>query len=46
LGEQLYSSRINSGKSEIDLSNQPGGIYFITLKTEQGTINKKLIINR
>ncbi|TAL62803.1 MAG: DUF1565 domain-containing protein, partial [Bacteroidetes bacterium] len=23
LGEQLYSSRINSGKSEIDLSNQP-----------------------
>ncbi|TAL56740.1 MAG: T9SS type A sorting domain-containing protein [Bacteroidetes bacterium] len=46
LGEQLYSSRINSGKSEIDLSNQPGGIYFITLKTEQRTINKKLIINR
>ncbi|TAL56739.1 MAG: T9SS type A sorting domain-containing protein [Bacteroidetes bacterium] len=46
LGEQLYSSRINSGKSEINLSNQPGGIYFITLKTEQRTINKKLIINR
>ena len=30
----------------IDLSDKPSGIYFIQIKTEQGTINKKLIISR
>ncbi|MBI4947900.1 MAG: T9SS type A sorting domain-containing protein [Bacteroidetes bacterium] len=46
LGEKIYSSKINLGKSEIDLSNQPNGIYFMQIKTDQGTANKKLIINK
>ncbi|MBI4945136.1 MAG: T9SS type A sorting domain-containing protein [Bacteroidetes bacterium] len=53
LGEMVYSSTINSDKSEIDLSSQPNGIYFLTIKTDsrrdgdpQGTANKKIIINK
>ena len=30
----------------LDLSSQPSGVYFITIKTEQGTANKKLIIQK
>ena len=45
-GEKIYSSTVNSNKSEIDLSSQPNGIYFIQLKTENGIANKKIIINK
>lgn len=44
LGEKIYSSVINSNKSEIDLSNQVNGIYFINIKADQGTATKKIII--
>jgi hypothetical protein len=33
-------------KSEIDLSKEPNGIYFLQLKIEQGIATKKLIINK
>jgi hypothetical protein len=46
VGEKIYQSAINSTKSEIDLSKQPNGIYFLQLKTEQGVATKKLIINK
>ncbi|MBI3500248.1 MAG: T9SS type A sorting domain-containing protein [Bacteroidetes bacterium] len=45
-GEKIYSSQINSTKTEITLSNQPQGIYFIQLKTAQGTANKKIVISK
>jgi hypothetical protein len=45
-GETIYSSQINSNKSEIDLSNHASGIYFLQLKTEQGTATKKIIIKK
>jgi len=31
-------------KTEIDLSTQPQGIYFLQLKTTEGIVNKKIII--
>lgn len=48
LGEKIYSSQtipiaIGTNKSEIDLSNQPQGIYFIKVISEKGTTVKKLI---
>jgi hypothetical protein len=46
IGEKIYSSQINSGKAEIDLSKQTSGIYFLNIKSEQGIINKKLILNK
>ncbi|MES2836019.1 MAG: choice-of-anchor tandem repeat GloVer-containing protein [Bacteroidota bacterium] len=46
LGETIYSSQINTSKTEIDLSNQPEGVYFINLKTENGNATKKIIISK
>lgn len=47
VGEKIYS--INNtplNNTTIDLSNQPNGIYFITIKTEEGVVTKKVIINK
>ncbi|CAN5266428.1 hypothetical protein BH09BAC5_BH09BAC5_12900 [soil metagenome] len=44
LGEIIYSSKINSDKAEIDLSNQPTGIYFATIQNGEEIIYKKIII--
>lgn len=47
IGEQVYSSKnIQLNIAKIDLSNQPSGIYFIKIKTEEGEISKKIIVNR
>ena len=46
LGEKIYPSSINLNKSEIDLISQPNGVYFISIKTENGVINKKIIMNK
>ena len=45
LGVQVYSklSTLNSQIS-IDLSNQPNGVYFLLLKTGQGEMNGKIVI--
>ncbi len=43
-GECIYQNICLSHNLQIDLSSQAKGIYFVQLKTEQGTINKKLII--
>ena len=45
-GEKIYSSINNSTKSEIDLSKQPNGIYFLQIKTSAGIANKKIIIQK
>lgn len=45
-GEKIYQSTTNTDKSEINLSSQPNGVYFLQLKTEQGTATKKIIINK
>lgn len=45
LGEKIYHDVISSGARnlQIDLSNQPDGIYFLTIKTGEATLSKKLI---
>lgn len=39
LGATIYSGRTEKGKAEIDLSNQPAGVYFV----KAGTATKKII---
>jgi len=44
----LYGSKICSNEEmnfQIDLSSQPNGIYFLQLKTDQGTEVKKIIVS-
>ncbi len=46
LGEEIYKSQMFSKTMIIDLSNELNGIYFIKLKSENGTATKKIIINK
>lgn len=46
IGERVYTSEIKLSNSEIDLHDQPNGIYFINIKTENGIVSKKIIINK
>lgn len=43
LGSIIYSTEIENVKTEIDLSNQSSGIYFVIIKTENNSITKKII---
>lgn len=45
LGQKLLKTKMLPIKTEIDLSAQPSGIYFITIKAEEKTFTQKLIIN-
>ena len=48
IGEQLVSEDlkqfIGEYTKEIDLTNKAKGIYFLEIETEDGVINKKLIL--
>ena len=49
LGELVYKESRKSTSNfttQVDLSNQPTGIYFITLQTESETLTKKVAFNR
>jgi alpha-tubulin suppressor-like RCC1 family protein len=41
-GQTIYESA--QFVEEIDLSNQPKGVYFLQIKSQEGIINKKLIL--
>ena len=45
-GECIHQQISKSTNQQIDLSSQPNGIYFLQLKTEQGVITKKIIIQK
>jgi hypothetical protein len=46
LGTTILKSKIESGKTEIDLTPQPTGIYFIRIYAPTGLImTKKIVIN-
>jgi hypothetical protein len=36
LGEEIYSTQLQEGTNDVDLSEQPSGIYFLTVKHEAG----------
>lgn len=47
LGEQDIKTKYSSdNKITIDISSLSNGIYFVNLKTEQGMVSKKVIINK
>jgi len=49
IGELIYSVRnpeVMSQRTELDLSNLPGGVYFITLRTSSISITKKISLIR
>ncbi|MCD6013300.1 MAG: hypothetical protein K0Q79_3162 [Flavipsychrobacter sp.] len=44
-GQKIYSAAVNSEKAEIDLRNQPKGIYFYQLQGDNGVLsNGKIIV--
>ncbi len=45
LGKSIYQNNNTSPNLQIDLSAQPNGVYFISIQTSEGNINKKLVIN-
>lgn len=44
LGQKVYTAKINSGKTVIDLKNQPKGVYLYYLQNEKGLIKTGKII--
>jgi len=45
-GECIYQHIGTSSNCQIDLSDAPDGIYFMQMKTDQGTANKKIIVQK
>jgi hypothetical protein len=47
IGEVVYSKKaLASSKEVINLSEQPNGSYFLTLKNDSGTVTKKIFISK
>ena len=46
LGEIVYFSKMNYDKSEIDLSKEPNGVYFLQITTDKGIARKKIVISK
>ena len=46
IGQIVFSKKINLPSAKVDLSNNPNGIYLFELKTSEGNITKKVILNR
>lgn len=49
IGEVVLSKKTNttsSRETKVDLSNNPDGIYLFQVKTSEGMITKKIVINR
>ena len=45
VGEKVFMKTSSTGKTEVDLSAQSDGIYFLHINNEKGTTTKKLIIS-
>ncbi|HNW89231.1 MAG TPA: T9SS type A sorting domain-containing protein [Bacteroidales bacterium] len=44
LGEKVYGAALNATKAEINLSEMPGGIYFVRINSESESQIEKIII--
>lgn len=42
-GNNVYQSNSTSSNFQIDLSAQPDGVYFISIQTHEGSVNKKIV---
>lgn len=45
IGKCVYQNNCNSSNSQIDLTSQPNGVYFVSIQTKEGTVNKKIIVS-
>lgn len=43
LGEKIYQSEIQNQKSEIDISQQPNGIYIVRVNGSKQSLNQRII---
>ena len=43
IGENIYSAKSNSNKTEVNLSRQEAGVYFVKVKTADGIAVKKIV---
>src|ERR1017187_4912418 len=46
LGNSIYSSTLQGGGQTIDLSAEANGVYFISITTNEGIVNKKIVISK
>jgi hypothetical protein len=47
LGKTIYSTRLNNETTEIDISNQPAGVYFVRVQNnKEGIVATKKIIKQ
>jgi uncharacterized delta-60 repeat protein len=46
LGEKCFTTTVNSQQETVNLSSQPNGLYFLQLKTDQGILNKKIVLQK
>lgn len=44
VGNAIYSKEVSSAKQNIDLNGKANGSYFMTVKNENGSVTKKIII--
>ena len=42
--KEIKQSQSNGGTIKMDLSDQPAGVYFLTLKSKSGLISKRIIL--
>jgi hypothetical protein len=45
LGEKIYQAAITYPKSDIDISNQPNGTYFVKIYYGQAIRTEKIVIH-
>ncbi len=48
LGEKVYTGSVNSTTTEINISNQPAGVYFYRVFTQEGSLigEGKIVVER
>lgn len=46
LGEEIYKTKMLSNTTELDLSKQPNGVYFVQIISKENSITKRIIINK
>jgi hypothetical protein len=42
-GKEVYTAKVNAGKSTFDTESLSNGVYFITITDETGSVTKKLV---
>jgi alpha-tubulin suppressor-like RCC1 family protein len=43
LGKVIYTNKVKAGNNSIDISNYQSGVYLLNVKTENGSLTKKII---